>query len=33
MPLINCKINLDLKWSKNCVILAAKVVAQTQHFQ
>ena len=22
MPLINCKINLDLNWSKNCVIVA-----------
>ena len=22
MSLINCKINLDLIWSKNCVILA-----------
>ena len=22
MPLINCEINLDLNWSKNCVIVA-----------
>ena len=25
MPLINCEINLDLNWSKNCVIVAATV--------
>ena len=22
MPLINCEINLDLNWSRNCVIVA-----------
>ena len=22
IPLINCEINLDLNWSKNCVIVA-----------
>ena len=25
MPLINCEINLDLNWSKNCVIEANNV--------
>ena len=28
MPLINCEINLYLKWSKNCVIVATNVAAQ-----
>ena len=25
MPLINCRINLDLNWSKNCVIVGTNV--------
>ena len=28
MSLINCEINLDLKWSKNCVIVATDVADQ-----
>ena len=32
MSLINCKINLDLKWSKNCIIVATNVV-KPQYFQ
>ena len=27
MPLINCKINLDLKWSKNCAIVGTNIAA------
>ena len=27
MPLVNCEINLDLKWSKYCVIVVTNVVA------
>ena len=26
--LINCGVNLDLKWSENCVIVATNVAAQ-----
>ena len=32
MPSINCEINLDLNWSKNCVILVAAVVSQGATF-
>ena len=32
MPLINGEINLDLKWSKYCVIVATNVVAQATTF-
>ena len=32
MPSINCEINLDLNWSKNCIILAAAVVSQGATF-
>ena len=32
MLLINCEINLDIKWPKNCVIVATNVVAQTTTF-
>ena len=28
MPLTNCEINLDLKWSKNYVIVATNLAAQ-----
>ena len=27
MPLTNCENNLDLEWSKNCVIIATNVAA------
>ena len=26
--LINCGVNLDLKWSENCVIVATNIAAQ-----
>ena len=26
--LINCEVNLDLKWSENCVIVANNIAAQ-----
>ena len=29
MPLINCEINLDLNWSKNCVIVATNADQKT----
>ena len=29
MPLINCEINLDLNWSRNCVILVKNVNQDT----
>ena len=32
IPLINCKINLDLNWSENCVIEATNVAAQAAIF-
>ena len=32
IPLINCKITLDLSWSGNCVIVATNVVAQAATF-
>ena len=32
IPLINCEINLDLKWSKNYVIMATNVAAQATIF-
>ena len=32
MPLINCEINLDLNWSKNCVIIAVAVANQGATF-
>ena len=32
MPLLNCKITLDLKWSKNCVIVATNVVVKAATF-
>ena len=28
MPVINCKINIDLNWSKRCVIVATNVANQ-----
>ena len=31
-PLIDCQINLDLNWSKNCVIVATEVVDQEATF-
>ena len=32
IPLINCEINLDLIWSKNCLIVAADVADQGATF-
>ena len=32
MPLINCEINNDLNWSKNCIILATAVADQGATF-
>ena len=32
MPLINCEINLDLNWSKKCVIVAINVANQEAKF-
>ena len=32
MPLINCEINLDLNWSKKCVIVATTVEDQGATF-
>ena len=32
MPLINCEINLDLKWSKISVIVATNLAAQVRIF-
>ena len=28
--LINCEVNLDLKWSENCVIVANSIAAQAK---
>ena len=33
MSLINCEIRLQLKWSKNCVLVAGKVANQKPSFQ
>ena len=32
MSLFNCKINLDLNWSENCVIVATNVANQSATF-
>ena len=32
MSLINCKINLDLNWSENCIIIATNKAAQATVF-
>ena len=32
MPIINCKINLILTWSKNCFIMAVAVINQVPEF-
>ena len=32
MPLINCEINLDLNWSKKCVIVVTDVADQGETF-
>ena len=32
MPLINCEINLDLNWSKNCIIVVTDVANQVITF-
>ena len=33
MPLINCEINLQLKWSRNCIIVAGTTNNQNPTFQ
>ena len=33
MPLINCNISLQLKWSKNCILVAGTVANQNPSFQ
>ena len=33
MPLINCKISLPLKWSKNCILVAGTVANQKPYFE
>ena len=33
MPLINCEITLQLKWSRNCIIVAGTENNQSQTFQ
>ena len=32
MPLTNCKISLQLKWSKNCIIVAGTANDQNPDF-
>ena len=33
MPLINCEICLQLKWSKNCILLAGNAANQNLEFK
>ena len=33
MPLIICEISLQLKWSKNCILVAGTVANQNPSFQ
>ena len=33
MPLINCEISLQLKWSKNCILVAGTAANQNPSFQ
>ena len=33
MPLINCEISLQLKWSRNCIIVAGTTSIQIQNFK
>ena len=33
IPLINCEINLQLKWSKKCIIVAGTANNQNPSFQ
>ena len=33
MPLINCKICHQLKWSKNCILVAGSAANQNPYFQ
>ena len=33
MPFNNCEISLQLKWSRNCIIVAGTVNNQNPHFQ
>ena len=33
MPLINCEISLQLKWSKNCILVAGTVANKNPSFE
>ena len=33
MHLINCEISLQLKWSKNCILVASTVANEHPNFQ
>ena len=33
MSLINCEINISLRWSKNCILIAGTVANQNPSFQ
>ena len=33
MHLINCEISLQLKWSKNCILVASTVANENPNFQ
>ena len=32
MPVMNCEITFDLKWSEDCILVATNVVAQAISF-
>ena len=32
MPLIRCKISVQLKWSKNCILVSSTAASQNQSF-
>ena len=33
LPLINCEISFQLKWSRNCIIVAGTTIIKIQHFK
>ena len=33
MPLINCEISLQLKWSKDCILVVGTAANQNRRFQ
>ena len=33
MPLINCETSVQLKWSKNCIVVAGTTANQNPRFQ